>query len=117
MIVGHGIDLQEIAAVEKATLRNAKFAEKVLTETELSLFKTFSGRRQIEFLAGRWSAKEAFAKAYGSGIGRLRFHDMEVLANAKGAPYFSRSPFDGKIWVSLSHSANYVEASVILEEL
>lgn len=117
MIVGHGIDLQEIAAVASAYDKNPRFAAKVLTERELATFKTYSGKRQMEYLAGRWAAKEAFSKAYGSGIGRLRFQDLEVLNNGQGAPYFSQSPFEGPSFVSISHSAGFVQASVILEEV
>ncbi|MFR2742477.1 MAG: holo-ACP synthase, partial [Streptococcus agalactiae] len=42
MIVGHGIDLQEIEAITKAYERNQRFAERVLTEQELLLFKGIS---------------------------------------------------------------------------
>lgn len=41
MIVGHGIDLQEIEAITKAYERNQRFAERVLTEQELLLLKGF----------------------------------------------------------------------------
>mgnify|MGYP001737540690 FL=1 len=67
-------------------------------------------------LAGRWSAKEAFSKAMGTGIGKLGFQDLEVLNNEKGAPYFSKSPFSGNVWLSISHTEQFVTASVILEE-
>ena len=60
--------------------------------------------------------KEAFAKAMGTGIGKLSFQDLEVLNDEKGAPYFSQAPFSGKIWLSISHTEQYATASVILEE-
>ena len=34
MIKGHGIDIESIAAIEKAYQKNARFAEKVLTKSE-----------------------------------------------------------------------------------
>ena len=116
MIKGYGIDIEELAAIERAYLKNARFAKKVLTEAELSRFEELSGKRKIEFLAGRWAAKEAFSKAWGTGIGKLRFQDLEILNDRQGAPYFSRSPFAGKVWISLSHATGLVTASVILEE-
>ena len=67
-------------------------------------------------MAGRWSAKEAFAKAWGTGIGPVTFQDLEILNDDKGAPYFSKSPFTGSVWLSISHAGNMVTASVILEE-
>lgn len=116
MIFGHGIDLQELSAVEKAFQRNARFAEKVLTSNEYATFNTLKGRRQMTYLAGRWSAKEAFAKAMGTGIGQVGFQDIEVLTDKAGKPYISQSPFSGKTFVSISHSGDFVQASVILEE-
>ncbi|KHD46329.1 holo-ACP synthase [Streptococcus hongkongensis] len=116
MIIGHGIDLQEISAVEKAYQRNERFAQKVLTSKELAVFNSLTGKRQITYLAGRWSAKEAFAKAMGTGIGKLTFHHIEVLSDEKGRPYISQSPFTGNSFISISHSGNYVQTSVILEE-
>ena len=116
MIVGHGIDIEELASIENAVTRREGFAKRVLTAKEMERFTSLKGRRQIEYLAGRWSAKEAFSKAMGTGIGKLTFQDLEVLNNERGAPYFSQSPFSGKIWLSISHTDQFVTASVILEE-
>ena len=116
MIVGHGIDIEELASIERAVTRNTGFAKRVLTTKEMERFTSLKGRRQIEYLSGRWSAKEAFSKALGTGIGKLTFQDLEVLNNEKGGPYFSQAPFSGKIWLSISHTEQFVTASVILEE-
>ncbi|WP_019776100.1 holo-ACP synthase [Streptococcus sobrinus] len=116
MIIGHGIDLQEISRVEQAYKRNSAFAKKVLTDLEFERFESLKGQRQMEYLAGRWSAKEAFAKAWGTGIGKLRFHDIEVATNEKGAPIITSKVFSGRSFVSISHSGGFVQASVILEE-
>ena len=116
MIVGHGIDIEELASIENAVTRREGFAKRVLTPKELERFTSLKGRRQIEYLAGRWSAKEAFSKAMGTGIGKLTFQDLEVLNNERGAPYFSQAPFSGKIWLSISHTDQFVTASDILEE-
>ena len=116
MIVGHGIDIEELASIQNAVKKREGFAQRVLTDKELKRFASLKGRRQIEYLAGRWSAKEAFSKAMGTGIGKLSFQDLEVLNNERGAPYFSQAPFSGKIWLSISHTDQFVTASVILEE-
>ena len=116
MIVGYGIDIEELASIERVVARHADFAKRVLTAKEMERFNSLKDRRQIEYLAGRWSAKEAFSKAMGTGIGKLGFQDLEVLNNERGAPYFSQSPFSGKIWLSISHTDQFVTASVILEE-
>ena len=116
MIVGHGIDIEELASIQNAVEKRKGFAQRVLTDKEMERFSSLKGRRQIEYLAGRWSAKEAFSKALGTGIGKLGFQDLEVLNNERGAPYFSKSPFLGKVWLSISHTDQFVTASVILEE-
>ena len=116
MIVGHGIDIEDLASIQNAVEKREGFARRVLTDKEMERFASLKGRRQIEYLAGRWSAKEAFSKAMGTGIGKLGFQDLEVLNNERGAPYFSKSPFSGKVWLSISHTDQFVTASVILEE-
>lgn len=116
MIIGHGIDLQELTAIQEALQKHPRFVDKVLTSKEKEHFDKLKGKRQLEYLAGRWSAKEAFAKALGTGIGKLRFQDMEVLNDAKGVPHLSQSQVAAKVWLSISHSGNFVQASVILEE-
>ena len=116
MIVGHGIDIEELASIQNAVEKRKGFAQRVLTDKEMERFTSLKGRRQVEYLAGRWSAKEAFSKAIGTGIGKLGFQDLEVLNNERGAPYFSKSPFSGKVWLSISHTDQFVTASVILEE-
>ena len=116
MIVGHGIDIEALASIQNAVEKREGFAQRVLTDKEMERFSSLKGRRQIEYLAGRWSAKEAFSKAMGTGIGKLGFQDLEILNNERGAPYFSKSPFSGKVWLSISHTDQFVTASVILEE-
>ena len=116
MIVGHGIDIEALASIQNAVEKREGFAQRVLTDKEMERFASLKGRRQIEYLAGRWSAKEAFSKAMGTGIGKLGFQDLEVLNNERGTPYFSKSPFSGKVWLSISHTDQFVTASVILEE-
>lgn len=115
MIAGFGIDLQMISSIEKAYQRKQKFATKILTPLEFQKFNSLKGKRQMEFLAGRWSAKEAFAKAYGTGIGQISFQDIEILSDSKGKPIICKSPFQGSCHVSISHSGDFVQASVILE--
>ena len=80
MIKGHGIDIEEISSIQKVYEKNARFAKKVLTAAEFARFEELSGRRKMEYLAGRWSAKEAFSKAWGTGIGRMLFRSRLVLA-------------------------------------
>lgn len=116
MIVGIGLDVTEIDRITKAYERREKFASRILTEKEFALFEQMTGTRKLEFLAGRYAVKEAFSKAYGTGIGKLSFQDMEILPGERGRPTVTKSPFDGNVWVSISHSSNTVVAQVILEK-
>lgn len=115
MIAGLGIDLAEIDRFEKAQSKNSHFAEKVLTANELALFRRYTGRRAFEFLAGRFAVKEAFSKAYGTGIGPVPLQAIETLNDAKGKPYIKQDLFEGTVHVSLSHTTTLVMAEVILE--
>lgn len=88
MIAGIGIDLLDIPRVEKLWHRGmgGRFIERVLTAGERELLQ---GRRKriVEFVAGRFAAKEAVAKALGYGIGKqIGFHDIEILPDEAGKP-------------------------------
>ncbi|GAB2025709.1 holo-ACP synthase [Lactovum odontotermitis] len=117
MIIGIGVDTVELSRITTA-LENRRFVEKVLTETELLKFDSFATLvRKTEFLAGRWAAKEAFAKAYGTGISsQLHFLDLTIDNDDKGNPFFVEQPFDeGNVHLSISHTQFEATAFVILE--
>ena len=116
MIYGIGLDVTELDRITSAYERRSDFAERVLTEAELKLFLVLSGSRQMEFLAGRYAAKEAFSKAYGTGIGKLSFQDIEILPVEYRKPEITKSPFEGKGFVSITHSGNIIAAQVVLEK-
>ncbi len=116
MIKGLGIDLTEIARIEQAQAKNPHFAAKVLTPAELAQYQALSGRRALEYLAGRFSVKEAYAKAFGTGLGRVGLQDVETLSEALGRPVITAQPFAGRAHVSISHTQDLVMTEVILEE-
>ncbi|RHW34890.1 holo-ACP synthase [Lysinibacillus yapensis] len=115
MIKGIGLDIAEIARIKKAMERSEKFQQRILSERELTLFTQLSEQRKLEFLAGRFAAKEAFSKANGTGIGKgCEFHQIEVLRDAAGKPvlYFDGDLVSGH--VSITHTKEYAAAQVIL---
>lgn len=117
MIVGHGIDLQDLHGLKEALHSKPQLAAKILTPKELAVYADLPTKRGLAYLAGRWAAKEAFAKAMGTGLVKgCGFQDIEVLSTEKGAPVCTRSPFVGRVWVSISHTDQLVQASVILEK-
>lgn len=115
MIAGIGLDLVETARIEKLRTRQERFAARILTENELRHFDALPEKRKTEFLAGRFSAKEAFAKAIGTGIGKeLSFLDIEIETDAKGKPFICR-PADLRCHLSITHTKEYAAAQVIVE--
>lgn len=117
MIEGIGIDLVELDRIEALLERQPDFPARILTEREMTRFLELSNHRQIEFLAGRFSAKEAFSKALGTGIGEnMSFLDVEILPNEVNKPIVYTDLFHGNIHVTISHSKEYAIAQIILEK-
>ncbi|MCM3571170.1 holo-ACP synthase [Neobacillus mesonae] len=116
MIKGIGIDIVELSRVQELAGRQQKFVDRVLTENEKQRFEKLSSGRKTEFLAGRFAAKEAFAKAVGTGIGKkLSFLDIEIGTDEWGKPLIVRPSEHAH--VSISHSRDYAIAQVIIEEV
>ncbi|MHC5269158.1 holo-ACP synthase [Enterococcus sp. LJL98] len=117
MIRGIGIDAVELHRMKKIIEEKPKMIARVLTNREKDLFDQLPLKRQIEFLAGRFACKEAFSKAWGTGIGKVTFQEIEVLVNEKGAPIVTKSPFtQGNVFVSITHTNELAFAQIILEE-
>ena len=117
MIKGIGIDIVELDRIDKILLRTPKFIDRILTIAEKEEFETLSDSRKLEFLAGRFAAKEAFVKAIGTGIGsEWSFLDIEVRKDKLGKPYIV-SKIDCIVHLSISHSKLFAVAQVVLEEI
>ena len=86
MIVGLGSDLVDIRRIEKTLGRwGEKFVDRCFTETEKRRSETRYGRAAS--YAKRFAAKEACAKALGTGFSSGVFHrDMGVVNLASGRP-------------------------------
>ena len=119
MVKGVGTDIIEIKRIRKALERNGqRFLDKVLTSREQDYCKDFKDPTQR--YAGRFSAKEAVAKVFGTGFGKeLSFHDIEILNDKRGQPLVSfsekvKASFDDpKVLISISHSDEYANAVAI----
>ncbi|EKF34899.1 MULTISPECIES: holo-ACP synthase [Bacillus] len=119
MIKGIGIDIVEIDRLSRVLGRQPRLPERILTLSEQDAFHTLSKKRQLEFLAGRFAAKEAFAKAYGTGIGQyLSFHDIEIQKDASGKPFIkSEKTKEDHVHLSITHTREYAAAQVLIERL
>lgn len=115
MISGIGIDIIEIARIKALLERQKKFADRILTLNEKKKYDQLPGGRKAEFLAGRFAAKEAFSKAYGTGIGeKLSFLEIEIDSEPLGKPYIEKPLREG-VHLSISHSKEYAVAQVVIE--
>ncbi len=82
-IVGLGVDISEIARVERALERHPTMRERVFTPEERAYCD--SKARPAESYAGRFAAREAVIKALGGYRGR-RWQDIHVRRAPSGAP-------------------------------
>jgi holo-[acyl-carrier-protein] synthase len=86
MIVGSGIDLVEIGRIERSVERyGQRFLNRVYTAAEQAY--CLRKRRAAESLAARFAAKEAGAKALGTGISQgVNWLEIEVVREPGGRP-------------------------------
>jgi holo-[acyl-carrier protein] synthase len=124
MIIGIGVDIAEIARVDALHEKfGERFAQRILTADELSEYHR--RKNSNSFLALRFAAKEAVAKACGTGIGaELGFHAMQIDSDAQGKPELRfleaagplvRRLQIGNSLISLSDEKHYVVAMAVLE--
>ena len=95
MIIGIGNDTESISRVGQIVTRQENFMTTILTDAERRQASERHGKHYHEFVAGRFSAKEAFSKATGYGIGtKVHWHDIEILNEEMG---------DRLCWLKISH--------------
>lgn len=121
-IVGLGTDIVEIERIS-GSRQQAALAKRVLTPAELEQMQ--QSAQPGRFLAKRWAAKEAAAKALGTGIAQgISFQHFEVSHAASGQPllHFSqqaklRAEALGvtSAHISISDERHYALATVVLE--
>jgi holo-[acyl-carrier protein] synthase len=88
-ILGIGVDIIENKRI-KNSLKNSKFKKKIYSDNELKQ-SSFS-KNKVSYFSKRFAAKEAFAKALGTGFrGNLNFCDIEVVNDKLGKPYYLKT--------------------------
>ena len=110
-----GIDIVEFAEIKEKI--SDRFIKRILSIRELEKYDSISNeKRKLEYIAGRFAAKEAYTKVYKKFLTPLNFVDVEVLTDEFGAPYIESKYMPSDIVkVSISHSRNYVIAICIKE--
>ena len=91
MIHGIGTDICDIRRIRASFERHGeRFAQKILSETELAVWRRRSARwpeRGVRYLATRFSAKEAFSKAIGLGMRLpMQWRLCEIANRPSGEP-------------------------------
>lgn len=89
MTIAIGTDIVEIERISNAFKRQGdRLINRVLTSAEQDRLRQFSNEdQQIAYLAKRWCAKEAIAKALGTGIAQgVGFQQIEISNSDSGAP-------------------------------
>ena len=103
MISNLGIDIVEN---ERIDINNNDFINCVLTKKEKEIFNLKKGQKKLEYLCGRFTAKEAIIKALNDE--KPHMQEIEILNKKNGAPYAIFKNY--KILISISHEKNYTVA-------
>ena len=121
-VLGIGVDIVEIARFTTAIARSGQsFIDRLFLPAEQAYCSP--QREPARCYAARFAAKEAVAKALGTGIGaQLAWRDIEIQRKATGEPFIvlhgtgaetARALGVSRILLSLSHSENYAVANAI----
>lgn len=121
-ILGTGVDIVENLRIKKS-LQKKQFISRIFSSNEILLSKKF--KNKTNYYSKRFAAKEAFAKAFGTGLrGSVNFKSIEVTHDSLGKPLIK---YHNKLQVlvekkyihhchlSISDEKNIAVAFVILE--
>jgi holo-[acyl-carrier protein] synthase len=121
-IIGIGIDVVEVERIGSSMAEfGERFVTRIFTEAERSYCS--AQRRPELHYAARFAAKEAVAKAFGTGIGKeLGWLDMEIVRKESGEPAlvltgagkaFAEANGIAEVKISLSHAQHYAAANAV----
>jgi holo-[acyl-carrier protein] synthase len=126
-ILGIGVDIIENKRI-KNSIKNSKFKSRVYSPKELKQSLLF--KNKVGYFSKRFAAKEAFAKALGTGFSNnLNFKDIEVINNKMGKPYYNKTKKITKLvqknfkvknfncFLSISDEKEYSTAFTIIQSL
>ena len=123
MIVGVGTDLCGVGRIARA-MENERFALRVFTPTERARLDGLCPERVHERAAGMFAAKEAVAKALGTGFRGFTTRDISVEPDALGRPAvrLSGGALDRlhtlgaqSVMISVTHTGGFAAAVAVIE--
>ena len=125
--IGVGVDIVKNKRIQ-SSLKNRNFIDRTFSKTEILISKKFENK--TNYFSKRFAAKEAFAKALGTGFRQgLNFKDIQILNNKLGKPYYlinskikslikkkkKVQKFD--LFLSISDEKEYSVAFTIIEKI
>ena len=124
-ILGIGVDIIENKRI-KNSIKNDKFKKRIYSQKELKLSTLTINK--TSFFSKRFAAKEAFAKAIGTGFrNNLNFNDIEIINDKSGKPHYTKTKKITKIiqknfkvkkfncFLSISDEKDYSTAFTIIQ--
>ena len=125
-ILGIGVDIIQNKRI-KDSIKNHKFKDRIYSTNEIKL-SNYS-KNKIGYFSKRFAAKEAFAKALGTGFRHnLNFKDIEIMNDKFGKPYYAKTKKITQIikkefkvknfncFLSISDEKEYSTAFAIIEK-
>ena len=126
-ILGIGVDVVQNKRI-KSLIYNNRFIKRTFGNNEIKYSKKIT--LKTNYFSKRFAAKEALAKALGTGFRKnLNFNDIEILNDKMGKPYYLKSKKIDKIirnkfkvksyelFLSISDEKDYSIAFTILQKL
>ena len=88
-ILGKGVDIIENKRI-KNLIKSSQFINRIYTLSELK--QSSLAKNKTNYFSKRFAAKEAFAKALGTGFrNNLNFKDIEIINDKMGKPYYTKT--------------------------
>lgn len=126
-ILGVGVDIIENKRI-KNSIKSRKFRDRIYSPNELKLSST--SKNKIGYFSKRFAAKEAFAKALGTGFrNNVNFKDIEIINDKFGKPCYTKTKKITKIirkefkvknfncFLSISDEKEYSTAFAIIQSI
>ena len=107
MIIGIGTDIIEIKRIKE------NIVEHVLTKEEKEIYYSKNGKKKIQYLAGRFAAKEAIIKAI-CPYENPHMLEINIYNDLNGKPIVKYKNYE--IMISISHEDNYAIAFAIIKK-
>ena len=126
-VLGIGVDIIDNKRI-KNSIKNSKFKNRIYSSKELK--QSILSRNKVNYFSKRFAAKEAFAKALGTGFRKnLNYKDIEVINDRMGKPYYTKSKKIQKLvqknfnvkkfncFLSISDEKDYSTAFTIIQSI